>query len=651
MPSPKIGFYQGLLSLIFCANVAFVSASGDLPSCQVYSLNQCTGNVIETDPSFEAARWYTPGAEDPDYLSSYQDYSVLAAHVHLSYDAARTSVKGTILADHRDANATLSYIIGGKEQNSNSFELSLASGSKGPISVSVVGKTQEGKMSTISLDPIDLVWDAPAVTIPAANAKGDYRSGQKGAIVELFMWPHTDVAKECAFLAKAGYSGVKLFPAQEQVMSLEPFNSDLNPWYFAYQPVSYRLQGRMGSRDDLRAAIHTCRAAGVRVYADAVINHMTGGGNDANPYHRNPSAGCAQWGRKNSSLSMNSVGTAISPAGPSPFYTQSYVYTEGKYTGKPPSQEFPAAHLGPTDFHCERALNSWTDPLDLNAGWLSGLVDINTEKPSVQDRIADYLTDLLSIGFSGFRVDAAKHINPDDLVAILTRVRANMGGSLPPDFITWLEILLGGEGDMLMCNPDSGYNYGIYLENALFAAGWSKEDVYKVKIWNSGYPKEPQKGYCTISPQRNAVQNDDADQQTSGSTSRDMGSEGCVLIENCQSIDQHRNFETKLFLNPNGASDNDNDYPVRLVLSSYYWQGSSAGVPDGLSDCSICGKEFSGCSSCRDTNYSPAYDGASCGYDKTYTRVHRDISIINAMRTWMKLDALTASDLAMSCGK
>jgi len=33
-----------------------------------------------------------------------------------------------------------------------------------------------------------------------------------------------------------------------------------------------------------------------------------------------------------------------------------------------------------------------TDPLDLNAGWLSGLVDINTEKDSVQERIADYMT-------------------------------------------------------------------------------------------------------------------------------------------------------------------------------------------------------------------------------------------------------------------
>ena len=147
-------------------------------------------------------------------------------------------------------------------------------------------------------------------------------------------------------------------------MSLQPFNNDLNPWYFAYQPVSYRLQGRMGSRDELRSAIRTCRKAGVRVYADAVINHMTGGGNDANPYHRNPDAGCSTWGMKNSSLTMNSKGTAKAD-GPSPMFTQSFVYTDGAYTGKPPSQEYPAAHWGPTDFHCERALNSWTDPTNL----------------------------------------------------------------------------------------------------------------------------------------------------------------------------------------------------------------------------------------------------------------------------------------------
>ena len=50
-------------------------------------------------------------------------------------------------------------------------------------------------------------------------------------------------------------------------------------------------------------------------------------------------------------------------------------------------------------------LNAWNDPLQLNAGWLTGLVDLNTETDKVQERIAAYLTDLLSIGISGFRIE------------------------------------------------------------------------------------------------------------------------------------------------------------------------------------------------------------------------------------------------------
>jgi alpha-amylase len=121
--------------------------------------------------------------------------------------------------------------------------------------------------------------------------------------------------------------------------------------------------------------------------------------------------------------------------------------------------------------------------LDLNAGWLEGLVDLNTEKENVQGRIADYLTDLYSIGFSGIRIDAAKHIAPDDIIAIFTQFRANIGGQLPSDFIAWLEVLLGGESDMLMCNPDSGYNYGAYLEDGLLAAGFSQDEVSISKIY------------------------------------------------------------------------------------------------------------------------------------------------------------------------
>ena len=67
--------------------------------------------------------------------------------------------------------------------------------------------------------------------------------------------------------------------------------------------------------------------------------------------------------------------------------------------------------------------------------------------------------------------------------AIFTKFRANMGGKLPTDFFTWLEILLGGESDLLMCDEASGYNYGAYFEKALLAAfGGDQDDVDKVRV-------------------------------------------------------------------------------------------------------------------------------------------------------------------------
>ncbi len=109
------------------------------------------------------------------------------------------------------------------------------------------------------------------------------------------------------------------------------------------------------------------------------------------------------------------------------------------------------------------------------------------------------------------------------------------------------------------------------------------------------------------------IQNDDHDQQNPGSSSRDMGpfgkllnihitfhdlrkkvfffKQGCVLVKNCPE-NEHRNFETKLFTSPNGVGNNDNDWPIRFILSSYYLTHGNDGIPDGWSDCSKCKRLF-----------------------------------------------------------
>lgn len=149
----------------------------------------------------------------------------------------------------------------------------------------------------------------------------------------------------------------------------------------------------------------------------------------------------------------------------------------------------------------------------------------------------------------------------------------------------------------------------------------------------------------TVSRHRVVIQNDDHDQQNPGSTSREMHSHGCVLVKNCDPS-THRNFETRLFTNPENVRDNDNDWPIRFILSSYYHTYGTMGIPDGKSMCNLCSVT---CETCRNSvPYIKAHDPTACAYSGNgYTRTHRDVQVINAMRSWMKLMPVTAHALGI----
>ena len=92
-------------------------------------------------------------------------------------------------------------------------------------------------------------------------------------IVHLFEWKWTDIALECErFLAPAGYCGVQTSPPNEHIS----LPGDKFPWWQRYQPVSYILHSRSGTREQFVDMVERCNAVGVRVFIDAVINHMAG---------------------------------------------------------------------------------------------------------------------------------------------------------------------------------------------------------------------------------------------------------------------------------------------------------------------------------------------------------------------------------------
>jgi alpha-amylase len=73
-----------------------------------------------------------------------------------------------------------------------------------------------------------------------------------------------------------------------------------------------------------------------------------------------------------------------------------------------------------------------------------GLADLNTGDPSVRSKIAAYLVDLATLGVRGFRIDAAKHMAPADLDAILGEVAGAVGPAKVPYY--FFEVIdYGGE--------------------------------------------------------------------------------------------------------------------------------------------------------------------------------------------------------------
>ena len=90
------------------------------------------------------------------------------------------------------------------------------------------------------------------------------------AFVHLFEWKWPDVARECEqWLGPKGFAAVQISPPQEHRVVSE--GSRRYPWWQRYQPVSYKLGSRSGSRQELEEMISRCNQAGVKVYADLVI--------------------------------------------------------------------------------------------------------------------------------------------------------------------------------------------------------------------------------------------------------------------------------------------------------------------------------------------------------------------------------------------
>ncbi|OAG04271.1 alpha-amylase-domain-containing protein [Paraphaeosphaeria sporulosa] len=215
----------------------------------------------------------------------------------------------------------------------------------------------------------------------------------KDVTAVLFKSNYDSVARECArTLGTAGYGYVQVSPPAEHIQGSQ--------WWTSYQPVSYKLAGRLGDRGFFLNMVKTCHSAGVRVIIDIVINQMTAG---------------------------SGTGTGGSS------------YTKYNYPGLYSFYDFD---------DCTSQITNYVDRWNVQHCELVGLADLDTNEDYVRGAIAGYMNDLLSLGVDGFRIDAAKHTATEDL--------ANMKSRLANSSVYWKQEVIYGAGEAVQPTEYTG---------------------------------------------------------------------------------------------------------------------------------------------------------------------------------------------------
>lgn len=207
---------------------------------------------------------------------------------------------------------------------------------------------------------------------PPAAAIVNAPATARTTFVQLFEWKWPDIAQECEdFLGPAGYAAVQVSPPNEHVQG--------PAWWTRYQPVSYKLESRGGTREEFAEMVRRCEDAGVAIYGDAIINHMSYAG----------------------------TGTGVAGSEFSEYtYVVPYSYDDFHHCGR----------------YDDDDIRNYHDRWEVQNCELSNLTDLDTSNPEVQAKIAAFLNDMLGLGVAGFRIDAAKHVSPEDIAGILQRL-------------------------------------------------------------------------------------------------------------------------------------------------------------------------------------------------------------------------------------
>ena len=193
---------------------------------------------------------------------------------------------------------------------------------------------------------------------------------QDTPILHCWNWTANNIKNELENIKDAGYKSIQLSPFQPQKGYYEG-QTWQSQWWKLYQPLGFSVatsedhhKNVLGTKSELTALCAKAKYLGIDVIMDIVANHVA------------------------------SEGATV-------------ITDEVKYV----EPEIYNQHL----IHDMTKWANDNDPESVVKGSLGGLNDLKTETTTVQNRVASLLKEYIDCGVSGFRFDAAKHIEtPDD---------------------------------------------------------------------------------------------------------------------------------------------------------------------------------------------------------------------------------------------
>lgn len=288
---------------------------------------------------------------------------------------------------------------------------------------------------------VAVAMSCAALVVPTmAQAQSEARtSAKKDVQVIAFQQSWNTIAKECTdTYGPEGVAYVEVSPPQESIQGTQ--------WWTSYQPVSYRLDSKLGTEAEFKNMIKQCNAAGVDIIADVVINQTTG--------------------------SDVAAGEQKGVAG------SDYNGSTGSYPGFA-TKRYPDG-ITASDFHsCTKNISDYGNQWEVQECRLSSMWDFDSESEKVQDIQSDYLVSLWNAGVRAFRMDAVKHINTSSMKAIKEKFAQKIGKNA--DDIYWIQEVIGNSSEAAGIQPSNYVQNGTVTE---FGFKSEMNQAFKDKIAN-----------------------------------------------------------------------------------------------------------------------------------------------------------------------